>query len=513
MLGSPILLDIVTTFHQFNKFLGSDGGSLLKVGFEFLLFMLIAYMTTSQYLKNKNRQIKYLSISFLTLSLVKGITTVFYVGTIFGGLPRVWIDVIIPPIESTFEVIALFLLGVALTYQLLRIKVKNLRERFYAACGTITLGSCLFLTYWIFTFKSRPYELFFHSPQHIIFETVKLIVIGTFVGFILNNREKAIKVEKYAMVIVHALAIYAIPPMLHIINFLFFDGTSIRIRVLANPFPFLAVFLFIRYSYLKMADKASLMDKLDLTEKKYKKIKQVNRLKDEFVSIASHELKTPLTSINLYTSLLADGTLGQVNDKQKDALLTLKGETKRLTNLVNDLLDLSRIQNRKLILKKEAINFHHMVEETLDGFRAQNPQMTISNKVPKELQGLMDQERIRQVLINLVSNSAKFTPDDGVIEVSGRKTARSVIFSVKDNGKGIPKGKLNYLFQKFYQVDPHLAREEGISGLGLGLSIVKGIVDAHQGEITVDSTIDKGTKFTIKLPQERKDNSTPLRSL
>ena len=118
----------------------------------------------------------------------------------------------------------------------------------------------------------------------------------------------------------------------------------------------------------------------------------------------------------------------------------------------------------------------------------------------------LDGDRIKQVLINLVSNASKFTPEDGKIEVSARATPTSTILSVKDNGRGIPKNKVNNLFQKFYQIDPHLARTEGVQGLGLGLSIVKGIIDAHNGKIEVESELNKGTKFIVKIPHKTKTN-------
>ncbi|HLC84598.1 MAG TPA: HAMP domain-containing sensor histidine kinase [Candidatus Nanoarchaeia archaeon] len=493
--------EILAIFHGVNRFLGSDGGFLLKVSFELLLFLFMAYMATSQYVKTRNRQVKYLSISFLTLALTKGISTAFYGATVFGSINRVWIDVIIPPIENALEVLVLYVLGVALTYQLLRINVPDLRKKFYAASGLLTWAMIGFVVYWFSTLSDRPYQVFVRTEAFTFIALLKILVLGAFVAYIIYYYEKAAKVEKYANVIIQACVVYAIPSILHIFNYLFHNGASQRLLILANPFPFIAVFLFIRYSYLKLADKASLIDKLDLTERKYRRIKEVTKLKDEFVSIASHELKTPLTTINLYTSLLADGTFGQVTDEQKEALQTLKSETKRLTNLVNELLDLSRIENGKLVLKKERVDFHRLVSEVSFGFQAQHPTMKIKNKVPQKLQATIDDERIRQVLINLIGNATKFTPKEGTIEVSAKKVDQSLIFSVKDNGKGIPKNKLNNLFQKFYQVDPHLARKEGIIGLGLGLAIVKGIIDAHEGKIEVDSELGKGTKFTVTLPQ------------
>ncbi len=495
------IIDVLTTFHHFNKFLGSDGGFLLKVAFEFFLFLLIAYMATSQYVKTRNRQVKYLSISFLTVALTKGISTAFYAATVFGSINRVWIEVIIPPVENALEVLVLYLLGVALTYQLLRVNIQGLRKKFYAASGLLTWFIVGFVAYWFSTINDRPYEAFVRTEAFTFLSLLKIVVLGGFMAYLLYHYEKAAKVEKYAHVIIQACVVYAIPSVVHIFNYFVHNGASQRLLVLANPFPFIAVFLFIRYSYLKLADKASLIDKLDLTERKYRRIKEVTKLKDEFVSIASHELKTPLTTINLYTSLLADGTFGQVTDEQKEALQTLKGETKRLTNLVNELLDLSRIENGKLVLKKERVDFHRLVSEVSFGFQAQHPTMKIKNKVPAKLAAIIDDERIRQVLINLIGNATKFTPKDGTIEVSAKNVDQSLIFSVKDNGKGIPKNKLNNLFQKFYQVDPHLARKEGITGLGLGLSIVKGIVDAHEGKIEVNSELGRGTKFTVTLPQ------------
>ena len=139
----------VKIFHQFNHFLGSDGGELLKISFEFLLFIFVSYMVISQYVhcvdRKKHRQLKYLSVSFLTLAFTKLIGTVVAMGVVFGDIPRIWLDSIIPPFEHSIEVFALYLLGVSVAYPLLRVKIKSLRNKVYAGAAALLIAITAFV--------------------------------------------------------------------------------------------------------------------------------------------------------------------------------------------------------------------------------------------------------------------------------------------------------------------------------------------------------------------------------
>lgn len=238
------------------------------------------------------------------------------------------------------------------------------------------------------------------------------------------------------------------------------------------------------------------------------KMKEIENMKTEFVSIVSHELRTPLTSMRGYAELMHGGKLGQLTEQQQKAADIIVSETKRLSSLVNDILDLSKLEAGKASLNLEETNLEecldqspalHLIKEKGIEFRK-----IVSTHLPKIM---VDKSKITQVVTNLLSNAAKFTPKNGKITVKIIDRKDSILVSVTDTGIGIAKKHIPHLFDKFYQVESHLRRQQG--GTGLGLPIVKEIVSVHGGLITVSSKPKKGTimSFTISknLGKEKKE--------
>jgi signal transduction histidine kinase/CheY-like chemotaxis protein/PAS domain-containing protein len=228
---------------------------------------------------------------------------------------------------------------------------------------------------------------------------------------------------------------------------------------------------------------------------------EIAQMKNEFVSTVSHELRTPLTSIKGYVDLILDGDAGDINDIQREFLSIVQENSDRLVDLINDMLDISRIESGRIHLKIEPQYMPDLIEGVVDTFRAVAAQSgrKIRLRVPEDLPPVAaDGDRVRQVLINLVSNAIKYSPDGGSVTVSAKHTNGMVTVSVADKGMGISREDQKMLFTKFYRVDSAMTRE--IGGSGLGLSICKSIIELLGGSIGARSTLGQGSTFWFSLP-------------
>lgn len=228
---------------------------------------------------------------------------------------------------------------------------------------------------------------------------------------------------------------------------------------------------------------------------------EVNQMKNEFVSTVSHELRTPLTSIKGYVDLILDGETGEINEIQREFLGIVKQNSDRLVALINDMLDISRIESGRIHLKIEPLDLDDLVFGAIDTFKAviQQTGHGLSAEIPESLPlAAGDRDRVGQMLINLISNAIKYSPAGGAVTVSARKHGEQVVVSVADEGIGIAREDAEHLFDQFYRVDSSLTRE--IGGTGLGLSICKTIIELLGGQIWVKSTLGKGSVFSFSLP-------------
>lgn len=245
-------------------------------------------------------------------------------------------------------------------------------------------------------------------------------------------------------------------------------------------------------------------------QKKEEDAKKVEVAKDEFLAMITHELKTPLVPIQGYSDILLGEHLGQLNQTQKERLKIISSSASTLLQLISDLLDAQKLELGQLRIKKEVNNLNDTIEKTIVGMQPQALADEISlTYVPKKgVSAYYDDERIKQVLTNLIKNSLKAAqPKTGKVEVILEDRENEVVVSVKDNGRGIPPEARDKIFKKFYQVDTTSTREKG--GSGLGLSICKGIVEAHGGKIWVENESPKGTVFSFTIPKTAV-NKTPI---
>jgi two-component system, NtrC family, sensor histidine kinase GlrK len=231
------------------------------------------------------------------------------------------------------------------------------------------------------------------------------------------------------------------------------------------------------------------------------KLMVVDKMKSDFFSSMSHELRTPLTSIKEGINLLKEGVGGTISDKQKRLLTILTLETNRLIDLVNSLLDLSKMEAGMMTYTFERGALAPLIERAL----MEVVPLVESRKIriePKGFEGLpalrMDNERILQALRNLIGNAVKFTPEGGRVTISARRVDQGIEVSVADTGPGIPPEKLTAIFDKYQQA--HAAGSYRIRGTGLGLSIAKHVISSHGGRIWAESKPGEGSAFIFMLP-------------
>jgi len=234
----------------------------------------------------------------------------------------------------------------------------------------------------------------------------------------------------------------------------------------------------------------------------------LDRLKDEFISTVSHELRTPLTSIRGALGLLSSGILGEVNDKATNLLRIALTNSDRLVRLINDILDLERIQSGREPLAFRMVQLAEIVRQAIDGMapvaEAAGVQL-IHDTTLVEIAA--DPDRLLQVLTNLLSNAVKFSPPDSTISVMMRPGINGVTLSVIDHGRGIPADKLEAIFGRFQQVDASDSRQKG--GSGLGLAICRTIVLQHSGRIWAERNPVRGSTFRVFLPYQPAPVDTP----
>jgi len=239
-----------------------------------------------------------------------------------------------------------------------------------------------------------------------------------------------------------------------------------------------------------------------------KKLKAMYEMQKEFTSTVSHELRTPLSSIKMAIDLISQETVGKINEEQKDILRRAKRETDRLKRLIDDILDLTKVEAGKLQMSFVAQDIHPVIEQVIESqqdvakARGLYLRTDFDPKVPHIV---FDSDRMVQILNNLISNAIKFTKQGGItVKTEDRSPEDHIQISVIDTGKGIAEEDIPKLFQKFQQLESAEENEEG--GTGLGLAICKEIIGRHGGKIWVESKPGEGTSFNFILPLTRAES-------
>ena len=239
---------------------------------------------------------------------------------------------------------------------------------------------------------------------------------------------------------------------------------------------------------------------------------QLDRMKDEFVLTASHELRSPLTSVQGFAELLMMER-DSLTPRQVETVEIILDNCRHLVRLLNDLLDLARSDAGRLQVRPRPTELGPLVEDVVRTMRAQTEasEQTLIERIDPDLPLVnVEADRIRQILVNLVTNAHEYSPERASIQVTARVADNEVEISVTDNGPGIPPAQLEHIFERFVRGDAGLTQRVG--GTGLGLAISKSLVELHGGTIAVDSEVGRGSTFTITLPTAGPEAIEPPRS-
>ncbi len=273
------------------------------------------------------------------------------------------------------------------------------------------------------------------------------------------------------------------------------DGTSFPVEISLSP--------------LKTKDGEFAVSAIrDITERKQSEelyrnsLQEANRLKSEFLANMSHELRTPLNGIIGFSEFLIDGKAGKLAMRQTEHLNDILNSGRHLLQIINDVLDLTKIEAGKVEVNWEPCSVRRVVDEACAGIApmAEQKRITVKKTVGlKKDTVTLDAQKFRQILYNLLSNAVKFTPEDGQVEIIASQSSEGLVLSVKDTGIGIKSEDLSRLFKEFEQLDSSLARRYG--GTGLGLALVKKLVELQDGRVTVQSEVGQGSVFTVTIPE------------
>jgi len=248
--------------------------------------------------------------------------------------------------------------------------------------------------------------------------------------------------------------------------------------------------------YSKESVRGAVVVLRDMTEQH-----RLDKMRSDFIANVSHELRTPISMLQGYSEAIIDDVVTTEEDKN-EMIRVIYDESKRMGRLVTELLDLARLESGYLSIYKEEVSVLPTIERITQKFdqiaKEKNIRLYFEHTLSETIHLQLDEDRMEQVLTNLIDNALRHTPKDGSVTVNLTETARHIMIEVKDTGYGIPKEDLPYVFERFYKADK--ARTRGKSGTGLGLAIAKNIVERHVGSLSVESEVGVGTTFIIKLP-------------
>ncbi len=312
--------------------------------------------------------------------------------------------------------------------------------------------------------------------------------------------------EIYVPILAENGEIVGVVDVYQILDFLDDEIKKAKIIVFSLVTTGLTILYLVLFGIVSQASRTIRFQKEEL-ERSNRQLRQIDRMKSDFMSTIGHELRTPLTSIIGYSKLLLDGNMGELDKEQKEALKEILSGGNNLLRLINDILEFQRVESGKSNLKFEKTRLSPLISQIV---RTEKPMADEKNQkieiqIDPTLQEIVtDPDKLKQILLNLLNNAIKFTPQDGEIKIQVKQENNKVKISITDNGIGIDKKDQEKIFKPFQQLDQGLSRK--YQGTGLGLAIVKEYTQRLGGEITLESELGKGSTFTITLPLKKQED-------
>jgi len=265
-----------------------------------------------------------------------------------------------------------------------------------------------------------------------------------------------------------------------------------------------------KYSEITIEGPSEVKKLADSFNKMAAKVETTQKAQKDFVANVSHELKTPLTSIQGFSQAILDGTVNTKQEIDKAAGI-IQSQAERMNRLVLELLDLARLDAGSSEIKREIVDLNQLLEKVIRQFTilAEQSNIDLVSKINELPTCVGDSDRLTQVFTNLLDNALKHTPANGKVEFHAEKNGSEIVITVSDSGPGIPEDEMTRIFERFYQVDKSRAKESQ-RGSGLGLAIVKQIITAHQGQISVTNNLNQGAVFEIRIPAVLSSDDTAV---
>jgi signal transduction histidine kinase len=252
----------------------------------------------------------------------------------------------------------------------------------------------------------------------------------------------------------------------------------------------------------------SLQHRVDVATKELRSsnimLMRLDKTKDDFISMASHQLRTPLTSIKGYISMVREGDAGKITKSQDQLLEEAFKSSERMVHLINDFLNLSRMQTGKFQIDRRPVDLSKVIQQEIASLvtTADSHKLSFAYKAPKNFPILdLDEDKIRQVIMNFSDNAIDYSPEGTNIKVKLTLEAKYAVFTITDTGIGVPRAEQSQLFSKFYRASN--ARKQRPDGTGVGLYLAKTVIEAHGGKVIFESTENKGSTFGFKLPIDK----------
>lgn len=454
------------------------------------LIYLIAVHFTYNFLKNKK-----LTFNQLLLTLIPILPVIFLLSTKYNlsGVNLADCTAIEGPIALYYsyaiELLYLIVVIVLIIKEYLQtIEIKNKQKIRYFG-----IGICLFLL----TFSSG--NIIGSFTDDWVLSQVGYFGMPIFIGFLVYI---IVKYEAFSVKLIATQALVWSLTILIGSQFLFIKTP---INFLLTGISFISVIIFGQILIKSVKKEIDQREKLEVLTGQLsdanEKLKSLDLLKTEFVSLASHQLRSPLTAIKGYTSMILEGDYGEISPKVKEVVEKVMESSNNLTLVVEDLLDVSKIESGGMKYVMENFDFGQMVKETIEELSivSEKKGLKLTYNIPSDRKYIVsgDKEKLRQIIINLVDNSMKYTKQGG-IDVTLKSENKSMILSIKDTGIGVAPEVASKLFQKFSRGSD--GAKVNTSGSGLGLYIVREIIEAHKGRVWVESEgVGKGSTFFVEI--------------